>query len=211
MGRDRIVRSRSGGGERGEKKGWKRDEEKDRLGASVFLSVSSFSSFSLCPCVLPPEFSLTDVPDPAGDKDARHGWLELGEKEEEEEEEEEEERNGNNADGRKKEEEIEIMSKLIALFTLLQTKKGHQQHRSPSDTRSPLAFALFGLASSTPARSSWSPDTSRSNRSTFSTPENGVQRRHRGRRRRRRGHGRARRHVPAHDGKMESVFTHFDL
>ena len=164
------------------------------------MSVSSFSSFSLCPCVLPPESSLTDVPDPAGDKDARHGWLELGEKEEEEEE--EEERNGNNADGRKKEEEIEILSKLIALFTLLQTKKGHQQHRSPSDTRSPLASALFGLASSTPARSSWSPDTSRSNRSTFSTPENGVQRRHRGRRRRRRGHGRACRHVPAHDGKM---------
>ena len=109
-------RARDGGGERREKKGWKRDEEKDQLGASVFLSVSSFSSFSLCPCVLPPESSLTDVPDPAGDKDARHGWLELGEKEEEEE------RNGNNADGREKEEEIEILSTSIALFTLLQTK-----------------------------------------------------------------------------------------
>ena len=86
--------------------------------ARAYLSVSSFSSFSLCPCVLPPESSLTDVPDPAGDKDARHGWLELVEKEEEEEE----ERNGNNADGREKEEEIEILSTSIALFTLLQTK-----------------------------------------------------------------------------------------
>jgi len=44
--------SRSGGGERREKKGWKRDEEKDRLGASVFclfhLSLLSLSAPAFC-------------------------------------------------------------------------------------------------------------------------------------------------------------------
>ena len=74
---------RSGGRER-------RNKERDRLGASereqrrrfcLFRLSLFFLSLSLC---FSPESLLTDVPDPAGDKDARHGWRELGERKAEE-------------------------------------------------------------------------------------------------------------------------------